>query len=422
MTDTIRRAFLKLGVTQGFVAWLLLKSAVASPPSSTKPPDINQWLATLPHATIRFWLLAPQAFGLILGMGAMAGALSYSGAAPVNLWIILLLFAFLPLLMTIASFIKVALSLFKGQQTGGRGLITSWLQQLFSKHLPVSTTAFISRTGDYWLLFRLQAMGIAFQTGAMVCFVTILLFKDVAFGWSSTLIKSPDSVAAFFNYFSLPWQSLLGAPTLELITQSQFFYHQGTPTATSTHWWPHLLFALFFYGLVPRVGIWYWLNLLTAKRFTTELDNSSAIAQFFNTAQIGSHAAKLPPSDELLPTLDIAPAVTLTPKTPLLNWQQPHSPLAIHTLGAGSWQDDEQWLHNYAAESTPVNVAVSEQQTPTAECSDLLSLLPKPVQLILLVKNSEPMTRAIRSWQYFANENNYSLILARNIQTQEAQP
>lgn len=421
MTDSIRRAFSKLGVTQGFVAWLLLKSTASSRLSTPKHISFNQWFDALPFGNIRFWLLVPQVIGLMLGAAAMAGALGYSGQAPVNLWLVLLLFALIPLLLTCATTIKLAASSFQTHainKPSAPTIIAHWLQKQLSKHLRISLQAFTGQTANYWLLYRIQAMSIAFQAGAMISFVAILLFKDIAFGWSSTLIKSPESVTAFFYYFSLPWQSLLGAPTAELITQSQFFYHQGANPTTTTPWWPHLLFALFFYGLAPRVFLWHGLKLMTNRRFKHELATSSVISQLFNTVQMSSHAAKLPPKGEPLPTPEIQPLISLEHDAQLLNWQQHHSPLALHTLGSQSWQDDEQWLQNFTFSEAPIYVAISEEQTPTAEFSDLLALLPKSATLILIIKNQPPVTASIRSWQYFTHENNYPLILTQNISKQ----
>ncbi len=421
MTDSIRQAFSKLGVTQGYVAWLLLKSAASRPATTAQRADFDQWFDGLPAANISFWLLAPQALGLILGAGAMSGALSYSGQAPVNLWVILLLFALLPLVLTLITAIKLIAHAFGKQtvnQPNAPTLITRWLQKQLSKRLCITPQVFTGQTANYWLLFRIQAMGIALQTGAMIAFVAILLFKDVAFGWSSTLIKSPESVTAFFNYFSLPWQSLLGAPSEELITQSQFFYHQGANAIANAPWWPHLLFALFFYGLVPRILLWHWLSIMTAKRFKHEINSSSVISQMFNAEQPSSHAAKLPPQNETLPKPEIQSDFSLASNDQLLNWQQPHSSLALHTLGSERWQDDEQWLQNFTFSEAPIYVAVSEEQTPTAELSDILALLPKPATLVLTIKNQPPISSSIRSWQYFTNENHYPLILTQNISKQ----
>lgn len=427
MTDSIRQALLKRGLGYGYVLWLILKSTTrqAGISTTTGATDFHQWLNLQPHNTIRFWLLAPQVIGCCLGASAMVGALSYSGSAPVNLWIILLLFAVVPLLLSAVGIAKLAAGLIHQRQRNQHwtpSLLPHGLRAFFCQHLPINATAINNQTGHHWLLYRLQLMGIAFQASAMASFMAILLVKDVAFGWSSTLVTNAASVTTVFYYLSLPWQSVIGAPSLELVTQSQFFYHDGAIATTSKPWWPHLLFALFFYGLVPRIILCHWLKVITTKLFKAELLHSDAIAQFYALQpQPTTLAAKMPAAQQTQQPLNISPSIGIDHMGNILNWQQENHEGAMHVLGKDRWLDDENWLKQCSFKEGDIFIVVSDEQTPTAELSDLLTLMPNRVQLVVIVKREPDNVSALRSWQYFANDIALPIQLTRRI-TQQGAP
>lgn len=429
------------------------------------------------------WLQAPQIIGFILGCSAMSGALTYSGAKPVNIGVILGLFCLLPLA-------TMALTLWHGLKNPNaelKGFGTQALFTFLTKHIGLTTpSANLCASGELmpssatpWLMWRLQLGAASFHIAAMLTFGLVLLFNDIAFGWSSTLIKEPTSVYRFFAVLSLPWQELIGAPSQAFIEQSQFFYSQGINpneqninAATNQYWWPHLLFALFFYGLAPRLILCAWLKHKACKAFYYELTNSHHVQRFLQAANATtSHNAKSAGSiinkktqehgldgeglyekgsdeegsdkEDLaehafnhpaagVPTRSNHPPFTLPPNAYLLMWQRELSiqktlitqGIPCKTLGTQSWQDDKQWLslqpfnlqpHKQSPGNSAVFVVVHSEQTPTAELSDILALIHTPPQLLLILMGNQIKPAHIKSWQYFAREHQLTLHIASAI-------
>ena len=410
----------------------------------------SQWLNQHAQASHGLWLHIPQILGFALGILSMAGALTYSGTKPVNIWLMLGVFCALPLVTMVFTVKQVLAS--------PQNLEHSWWAKYFNhsmiKHFGLTSPLPHSPTMVPWLLWRLQLAAASFHIAAMLTFGLILLFNDVAFGWSSTLITDPATIHNFFNVISLPWQDLIPSPSLALLEQTQFFYRQGAnPSASSEYWWPHLLFALFFYGLAPRLALCAWLKHRAQRAFRLELSHSLHIQRFLHAChQTSSHNAKSaatlaadlhasapvsscttvsPTTTDELPITNTAAAFTLPNNARVFVWQRtlniPH--IDSKTLGTQSWQHDEQWLSQQdfnltalkaPAVSAPIIIVVHAEQTPTAELSDLLTLINAAPQLLLL--SSAPNASQLKSWQYFAHEHHLALHVASSIVSQPTPP
>lgn len=115
-----------------------------------------------------------------------------------------------------------------------------------------------------WPLFRLlQLFGIGFNLGALLATALRVVGSDVAFGWQSTVQFSPEVAYDAVRFIALPWSWLapegLAHPSLAEIEGSRIIlkegiYHLATQDLVS--WWPFLLFAVFAYGLLPRLLLW----------------------------------------------------------------------------------------------------------------------------------------------------------------------
>lgn len=113
----------------------------------------------------------------------------------------------------------------------------------------------------FWPFFLLvQTFGVGFNLGALFSTGLRVVGTDLAFGWQSTLQLSAEAVHRLVRGISLPWSWLLppdiAAPSLSQIEGSRMVLKDGIyhlSTADLVAWWPFLLLALIFYGLIPRL-------------------------------------------------------------------------------------------------------------------------------------------------------------------------
>lgn len=219
--------------------------------------------------------------GLVLGIGAASAALAYDGSHPVNLIAVLMLLVGLP-----GLFLLLSLLLLPGRIPG-----FGWLQQLLaslnlgqwltrwlrykiataddsSGHAPnaiglsalngwQASRSAAGRVGKWLMLTVSQSFTIGYFLGALTALFALVSFTDLAFGWSTTLELSPQSVVRSVQASAAPWASVLpqAAPSSELILQSQYFRAAGAPSNAQQlgAWWPYLVMCLLVYGLLPRL-------------------------------------------------------------------------------------------------------------------------------------------------------------------------
>lgn len=112
-----------------------------------------------------------------------------------------------------------------------------------------------------WPLFMVaQAFGIGFNLGALIASAFKILGADLAFGWQSTLQLSSRAVYRLVEAAALPWSWLLpppySHPTFSQVEGSRMVLKEGIyhlSTQDLVAWWPFLLLAVIFYGLLPRM-------------------------------------------------------------------------------------------------------------------------------------------------------------------------
>ena len=112
----------------------------------------------------------------------------------------------------------------------------------------------------FWPLFILsQTCAVAFNLGVLLTTLVRVLSSDLAFGWQSTLQVSPQAVYKMVQIVASPWRwfipSPVGYPSLDQIEGSKLILKEGIyhlHTQDLVSWWPFLLLAVLFYGLLPR--------------------------------------------------------------------------------------------------------------------------------------------------------------------------
>ncbi len=227
-------------------------------------------------------------FGSIVGIGLAFSLLSYTGTAPLNISVYLGATVFIQILLLLLLGILFLIRLIQP------GLFyTSVFYSLYSR-LTISLTRKLTRriksslSGSrqegysailglikgkkqvygslfYWPVFNsMQLFGIGFNLGILAITLIKVLGTDLAFGWQSTIQVGADAVYKIVKGMAVPWSwvvpSEIAYPTLEQIKGSHLIlkdgiYHLTTPDLVA--WWPFLCFSVLFYGLLPRLFIYF---------------------------------------------------------------------------------------------------------------------------------------------------------------------
>lgn len=321
------------------------------------------------------WLLALLA-GLLLG----AGAVSYAPQGRINLLLVWLLWAGLPALSSLVALLTLLRRHQRPWIARFAGLSRYWQPDAINY---------------WWLTSRLQAFWLLMALGILLAFLTLLLFSDLAFGWSSTLLSDTQQIARLLQGISLPWQAFWpqAVPDALLIEQTRYTrIEPGTSRfAEASRWWPFLLASLLIYNLLPRLllALFCQLRWRQAQRAALQIQSRS-------TAQPTSHIRQ--------PLLQGQAADWA--KAPRIAWQLADTGASLQ-LGQGDWQQETQGWQNWLQQApTRLVWQVDSRQTPVAELADhLASARQQGIQQALEIRQQATTSaRHLASWQAFARE------------------
>ena len=210
---------------------------------------------------------------MVLGFFTGFALLSYSGSEPVNVIYLLLVMVGLPLLSMGLSL----LSLFTGNIGANFFSHFSPLYYLekvisflpFAKKIDFSALPFSATLTKWIFLQRLQLFSFLFALGLFLALVLIVISKDIAFAWSSTLEIDPIAFQSVLALLATPWQSFFpsAVPSLELIEVSHYFRlgDKLDPNMVQNAdklgaWWKFLAMATLTYALVLRLLFWFMMK------------------------------------------------------------------------------------------------------------------------------------------------------------------
>lgn len=220
--------------------------------------------------------------GLVVGWGAATAVLHYTGGQPVNVWDFLLGFVGLQLVLLailIATFLIPAgafgaplvgafAGLFRAvyPRLAARGAGAQATQWRALWHRLAARRSLYHRVEPWLLLGLTQAFGVAFNVGALLAVARLVVFTDIAFSWSTTVVQlDAQRFHALVSTLAAPfgWALPQAVPTVELIEATRFSRLDGAYVASGVRraaspelvggWWPFLTTALAFYGLLPRL-------------------------------------------------------------------------------------------------------------------------------------------------------------------------
>ena len=193
--------------------------------------------------------------GLALGIGATGWALDGDAQGRVNLFWLLLLFVFFPVL-------SLALSLYALQPLGFQVNWLPWLLVPFNwipgvdrvraALVQVSSKGY----GRCWFVYQAQIFYMAFSIACALTYLLKLTFFHVPIVWSSTLLEARHFLPPL-QLLAWPWSFWDDAqPNMELLRCTATFL----PSCSEWHWWRYVFAALLCYNLIPRcllfLGAW----------------------------------------------------------------------------------------------------------------------------------------------------------------------
>ncbi len=290
-----------------------------------------------------FWLWP---LAVLCGWLIAAASLSYAPGGRLNVLWLWWLWAGLPLLGTLLA---------AGGALVGRD--RPWLFRWRQR----SVRWYPKRVQRWQMLLGLQGFWLLLGVGIFLGFWTLLLFTDLAFGWSSTLLDGDQQPLGIFQVISAPWGWIWpsAAPDATLLEATRYLRidPQSSGTARAGDWWPFLMASLLFYNIVPR-AVLALVGLIRIRQLqgAHHLPNVRGKSQGAEPAPL---ALAQSPLDEWRDAL-------------VINWERHQH--GQPTLGDGLWSDDQLQLSSLLV-NKPHDLLwqVSANRSPVGELADLVA-------------------------------------------------
>lgn len=365
---------------------------------------------------------ALAAVGLALGASAALGAFAYQPQGRINVVAVLGSLVGVPTLLLVFALLNALPAPARrwlpwlGREPEGGGLLQP--ARLALRLLPPRPRAALAQAWGRgrglerltapvrrWLLLSAsQGAAVAFQVGALATAVALVVFTDLAFGWSTTLEVEPPRVHALTHVLSAPWARLWPAarPSLELVEATRYFriaagQDPALPPVTYGGWWPFVVMCMAVYGLLPRV---VFLAVARARlraalgRALRRAPGSARVLDRLDDPLVETTAADTELRRADAPAAEPEAAAAREPlpgRLALLEWAEAlagHEPrealdaalVAVHAAGGRLGPEDDARAVEAAAaaadrEDVPVAVAVRGFEPPLGELADLLAAL-----------------------------------------------
>lgn len=220
-------------------------------------------------ATVALFIL-----GLVMGAALAGVAFGYRGQYPVNLFALLGVLVGIPMVLLLATLLLLPARV-PGFGRAMSGLnLGRWVGVLLDRVSEMDLFAAFPGSGKpapfarWQLLVFTQWLAIGYFVGVVAVAWLLVVFTDLAFGWSTTLDLDARSVHGWFLALAAPWSAWIGVavPDLTLVEVSRFFrLEEGGMSIDRVeqlgNWWPFVLMVILVYGLLPRlvllgVGTW----------------------------------------------------------------------------------------------------------------------------------------------------------------------
>ncbi|MBT8347990.1 MAG: DUF2868 domain-containing protein [Sulfurovum sp.] len=201
----------------------------------------------------------------ILGLFAGIGLLSYNGQEPVNVIYFIAVAIFIPLFTIILTLLAMLRA-----STKESVLVhlspAFWMEKILG-FLPGNIQEHIKALqvnpllANWVIIRRSQLIVLFFSLGLLMSLLAVVVTKDLAFAWSTTLHITPETFHEFLHNVAFPWREIApsAVPSLELIEQSQYFRlgdklddEMISHASKLGEWWKFLAFSTLFYAVFLR--------------------------------------------------------------------------------------------------------------------------------------------------------------------------
>jgi hypothetical protein len=223
---------------------------------------------------------------ILVGWGATLAAFYFDGSGRVNVVSVLALLVALPAVL-IVPFVIAALPPWIIRKVPGAtvlaalsrgispGRLAPMFWRLFPRDLREAVALVSGRMAGHqrlysslqkWAILRWsQWFAVTFQITALVACLVLVVFTDLAFGWSTTLTTGSAALDArrvhrITSLIATPWSWAIddALPALELIEQSRYYRVASGPVSRGEaarlgSWWKFVALAIAVYGLLPRI-------------------------------------------------------------------------------------------------------------------------------------------------------------------------
>lgn len=343
-------------------------------------------------------------FGAFLGMAVAGAVFGYRGDQPVNLFALLGVLVGLPLVMLILS-----LLLFKGRLLIPRSLRDAmsvlspgrWMGVWLERHIPMDMFETVSRRpirGSFarWQLMAFgQSFAIGYFLGVLLVALLLIIFTDLAFGWSTTLATDTTFVWRILHTMALPWSDWLPAavPDQGLVEASRFYRLEDSNVdaeraAALGRWWPFVLITILVYGLFPRVLFAVFSQWQVRRATRRLLEEGPEITALLDRLRVPYVTFEGQPDDgEFKQAREEAAFAQLeiTEGSAVIVWND-----------ALAEEEVAKWLATRAAHKT-VQIQAAEWQSISEQREALQKTL-SPGRLIILTKGWEPPLLAFKDY------------------------
>jgi len=324
-----------------------------------------------------FWLY-PLAF--ILGLLIGAAALRYTPDGRINLMLVWLVWAGLPFVGACIS----GLMMFRKQRA-------PWLLRFSG-----AQRWQLDSQSQLQLWLKLHQLWCLSALGVLAAFLTLLLFTDLAFGWSSTLVDDPTLIHKITQMISVHWQAYWpsAVPDLALIESTRFIrIAPATEHAVNAGgWWSFLLASLVTYNLLPRI-----LLILVCQL---------QLRHYSHRLSISSNQPVSASTETALADLRVQDLADWEGVEQLF-WEINTSEGL--TLGVDSWESDQQrWQALLKRKPSRLVWCIDLRRTPLAEMADRIKQASAlGIQQAIQVRDNslEAPAHARDSWQLFARQH-----------------
>ena len=373
-----------------------------------KKPLLSETFSSYLYRVTFALVLIAFALGLLVGMGL----LSYTGHEPVNVIYFIAVAIFIPLFTIMLTFLAM-LRAHSSESVLVHISPAFWMEKILG-FLPgkieekIKALQINPLLANWVIIRRAQIIVLFFSFGLLLSLLGVVVTKDIAFAWSTTLHISPETFHGFLHTLAFPWREIApsAVPSLELIEQSQYFRlgdklddEMIAHASQLGEWWKFLAFSTLFYAIFLR-----FLMLIIAsfgfssavKESLLTLKGTTKLLREINEPIISTHATKREKAfiagdesySQIVNTLDASYDVIqgwAIPQGELLvlgDSMKIISPEHFEVGGANSFEEDSEVIFKSHGE---VLLFVKAWEPPTMDFVDYLTELTDNVDKVIVV-------------------------------------